>query len=179
MEQILKKDNLKIVKLDANDYLTNPEEIINMFTSVFEDEEETEVDENGVDAQKTFDDFFAYEDTGLLYFLLVDNKPVSVALFSKIDDHRHLEIVGTNLRYRTFGYATELLRNAFVDISSSEQIRYITACVNDENYKSTSLHESLARTKGVKTFIDHYGDRSEWTFDVSNIQKTDELLNLL
>lgn len=186
MEQVSKTQNMQIVKFDREDYLKNADELTDMFTQVFQDKKVSEDDYEddyhkntksgeGETALKSLKDFFEYNEKACLYFLLINNKPVSTALFSTIDDHKHLEIVGTNFRYRSFGYARQLLNDCFYDLANSENMQYVTSCVNEKNHKSQYLHESLLKIEGVKGFLDEEDDRTQYTFDISNIQKMDEL----
>lgn len=176
MKQISKAHNMQIVKFSSEDYLSNADELTNMFAQVFQDENQSEKVQEGETVDKSLEDFFFDDENASLYFLLINNKPVSTALFSTIDDHKHLEIVGTNYRYRSFGYARQLLNDCFYDLASAENIQFVTSCVNDNNYKSQNLHESLLNIEGMKGYLDRDDDRTQYTFDISNIQKVDELV---
>lgn len=178
MEQIFKKQNFEIVRFNNEDFMENPEELSNMFSSVFDSPEDEPISaENNV--YKSLYDFFLDEQDCLLYVMIKDNQAVSCALFSTIDDHKHLEIVGTHEDYRTLGLAKTLLDSAFIDMEKNYNTTVVTACVNERNFKSQNLYKSLSKLDGVRTLTNKFEDKLEWTFDISALAKEDELTNLL
>lgn len=178
MKQIFEKNDFQIVRFDNIDFLKNPEELSKMFSSVFDSAEDESVMEDG-NVETTLYDFFFDEKGCLLYFMLKDDKPVSTVLFSTIDKHKHLEIVGTHEDYRTLGCAKTLLNCAFMDMANNYKTSYVTACVNEQNFKSQNLHESLSKLDGVRTITNKYNDKVEWTFDISKLAREEELSKLL
>lgn len=178
MKQIFKKQNYEIVRFNNEDFMKNPEDLSNMFSSVFDSAEDESVMGDG-NVETSLYDFFLDEKGCLLYVLIKDNHAVSCALFSTIDKHKHLEIVGTHEDYRTLGYAKTLLDSAFIDMANNYDTKVVTACVNEQNFKSQNLHQSLSKLEGIRTLTNKFEDKFEWTFDISALAQKDELTNLL
>lgn len=91
-----------------------------------------------------------------------NNQPLSVALFSNIDNSPNyvLEVVQTLKGHEGKGYATYLLNNCFEQLK--EQALSVTSIVKEDNYSSIALNDKLnsykkkdfAITNGVKQI--HY-----------------------
>lgn len=175
MEQILKKGNFQIVRVDKQDFLDKPQFSISNFSRVFSQNENSIVF-NGQTSDELLCDFFYDEKDCYLYFLFIGNEPVSTALFSTINGNKHLEIVGTHSDYRTMGYAKILLAYSFENLATEFDAQIVTACVNENNFQSESLHTSLAKLDGVKTTVGTFEDKKEYRFDISALNCAEENL---
>lgn len=175
MEQIFKKGSFQIIRIDKQDFMDRPQLSISNFSRVFS-ENENAVVFNGQTSDELLSDFFYDENDCYLYFLFIGNQPVSTALFSTINGNKHLEIVGTHSDYRTMGYAKMLLAYSFENLATEFDTQIITACVNENNYQSDSLHTSLAKLNGVKTTVGTFEDKKEFRFDVSALNCENENL---
>ena len=78
-----------------------------------------------------------------VYFLLKDNAPVSVAMFTKSEnqDAYILEMIMTHKDHKAMGYVTTLLKSAFAELKSSAN--QIIAKINEKNEESLSFISDL------------------------------------
>lgn len=178
MEKIYSNNDLKIIKYDCEDYLSNPNEIIKNYGQIFESYENNSVNFDRESSNKnlmaTLNDFLT-EETASLYILYKKNIPVSAVTFTTENDHSHLELIVTRKDYRLWGFAKLISLEAFKDLKK-QGVRDISLVVNQKNHKSNYLQESLSQVEGIEAFITEDTDLLGYTFDISCFEDYDQLI---
>ena len=177
MKTIFNQSDVKIIKIEEDDFLREQEKVTEVFGQIFESYEDENDDFDEVQANKNvndvLDDLFMNEGS-CLYILFKQNVPVSSVVYSKQDDHMHLELVTTNKNYRAMGFAKLLTMQSFEDLANDE-IQDVSLIVNDTNYRSHALQKSISGEDGIKTYARKCADLTEYTFDISALSNQNSL----
>lgn len=127
----------------------------------------------------TLSDFYNFFESseGVKIYILYnkfDNKPVSLSINRKLDEDVYLlEYIATNKFERSQGYATELAKYSFADLRNNG-IKEVLLVVNNRNFKSQNLQESIARFSGIKVSPKNDGECSHYAYNIESLNENIE-----
>lgn len=170
----------KLVCFTQDDFMSAYNKITNDFANIFETSKRGNPKVNRMDAEDKIKDLISQiccdESKGFVYFVYDNNDlPISVVVYTESDSHLHLEIIATREDYKSMGFASNLCLASFSDLANNYNVSTITATVNEKNYQSNYLQESLMKNEKIESFIDYEDDRIGYTYEIQGLVDTPQM----
>lgn len=181
MKTINENEYQYIVCYNKDDFTVNQDcKLVEDSASIYSTDEAFNDNYSYEDAKlQIMGDYFNYFETekdAKVYILYnqFDKKPVSIAIYTKLDKDAYLlEYIATNKFERSLGNASYLAKHSFAHLRNSG-ITEVALVVNNKNYKSQNLQQTISRFNGVDVTVNNDGEHSHYVYHIENLDESVE-----